>query len=256
MALFSFLKSTILSKVVMAVTGFIIVMYVVVHMIGNLQIYMGREVFNQYAYFLKSTGELLWIFRGVLLLSLILHIITSIRLYFLNKGARDVKYKVRHYLKAKLTARTMIWTGIAIFAFVTYHILHLTAGVTNPEHYNSHEYYETNAVFVEEETTEFADFGFDPLEEGQILKERHDVYYMVVMGFRNPLISLAYIVGVIIVGFHLSHAMQSMFQSVGVSGPRFSPFMLSFSRTLAVLIVLGYISIPVTVMLGLVGGCV
>ena len=136
MALFNYLKSTILSKVVMAVTGVIIVMFILGHTMGNMQIYLGQETFNNYAHTLQSLGKALWAIRAVLLLSIIFHIITSVRLKLLNLKAKPQKYYVKSYVKAKLTSRTMIWTGVMIAAFITYHILHFTVGTFGSENYS------------------------------------------------------------------------------------------------------------------------
>lgn len=136
MGVLSFLKSTILSKVVMALTGLILVLFIIGHTVGNLQIFMGAEVFNKYAAFLQGLGELLWAIRGGLLIALALHIFTSIRLKMLNNGAKPQGYKVKRYIKSSLGGRTMIWTGLMIFAFLVYHILHFTTGHMQPEHFH------------------------------------------------------------------------------------------------------------------------
>ena len=230
MGLFSYLKSTILSKIIMAFTGVLLVLYICFHTLGNMQVYIGREALNRYADLLQSLGELLWIFRIVMLVALILHVLTSLRLKFLNLSTRPVEYKFRKYLKAKLTSRTMIWTGLAIFAFILYHILHFTMGVADPTNFGHPEFYGPSNLFM-----------------------RHDVYFMLIKGFRQPVISIVYIVGVTIVGFHLSHSIQSMFQTLGFNGPRFTPFIINASNALATIIALCLISIPITVLLGLVG---
>ncbi len=256
MAVLSYLKSTILSKVVMAATGIILLLFIVGHMLGNMQVFLGAETFNHYAQFLQGLGEFLWIIRLVLIFSLILHIITSVYLNFLNNAAKPIKYQVKRYVSAKLTSRTMIWTGIMIFAFLSYHLLHFTMGVTNPEDYNYHEYYEGNSFVVEDDAQGAAleNIENSGKEKQEVISERHDVYKMVVLGFRNPYISLAYIVGVVLLGFHLSHAIQSAFQTLGVTGQKFTPRMVTASIWFSVIIVILYISIPISIFLGLVGG--
>ncbi|MFN3306680.1 MAG: succinate dehydrogenase cytochrome b subunit, partial [Candidatus Kapaibacteriota bacterium] len=183
MSLFGYFRSTILSKVVMAITGAILVLYVIVHTAGNMLIYLGRDALNSYSAFLHSLGPILWIIRVVLILSAILHIITSIKLKFENWAAKPNKYAVKNYLKSKLSSRTMIWTGIMILCFVVYHLLHFTFRTTNPQHYYPEFYQPHNAV-------------------SSVIIERFDVYRMVVLGFQNPIISIVYIVGVVLVGFH------------------------------------------------------
>lgn len=235
MGLFGYLRSSIISKVVMAITGAILVLYVIVHTAGNMLIFFGRDTLNSYSEFLHSLGPILWIIRAVLIISAVLHIITSIKLKFENWGAKPTKYAVKNYLKAKLSSRTMIWTGIMIFAFILYHLLHFTFRVTNPQHYYPEFYQPNNAI-------------------SSILLERFDVYKMVILGFKNPLISIIYIVGVILVGFHLDHAIQSMFQTLGYNQKTYFSSIQKGSTTLAIVIVLCLISIPISVLLGIVGG--
>ncbi len=267
MGLLSYLKSTILSKWVMAVTGVILVGFILGHTAGNMQVYMGKEAFNGYAAFLQGLGEVLWIIRGVLFLSLVLHVITSIRLKMLNNAAKPVAYQYKSYLKAKLTSRTMIWTGLMIFAFLTYHILHFTAGVTNPDEYNHHEVVvkETSAIAIDTKGQQVPPMFKTEVVNGTtyVIQEdaknantRHDVYKMVVLGFRNPIASLAYILGVILLGFHLSHAIQSMFQTIGMNHPKYSPMFDKAGMALSVVVVLCLISIPITILTGLVGGSI
>lgn len=257
MGLLAYLKSTILSKVVMAVTGVILVLFLTGHMIGNLQIFIGKETFNTYAQFLQGLGELLWVIRGVLILSILLHILTSVYLTFLNNSARPVNYKFRKYIKAKLSSRTMIWTGIMISCFLIYHLMHFTIGTADPEIYGHKEYYEKNTEYVVEDPNGsiIADGEkFSEAEGYEILFERHDVYYMVIKGFQKPLAVIFYIIGMIILGFHLNHAIQSMFQTLGIGGPKFTAAMIKISTILSILIALGYIAIPISIISGIVGG--
>ncbi len=230
MGVLSFLKSTILSKVVMALTGLILVLFIVGHTIGNLQIFLGAEVFNTYAAFLQGLGELLWAIRGGLLIALALHIFTSIRLKMLNNGAKPQAYKVKKYVKSTLGGRTMIWTGLMIFAFLVYHILHFTSGVVQPEYFHFVENYGPNGMF-----------------------ERHDVFAMVIKGFQEPLVSGFYILGVILLGFHLSHAVQSMFQTLGLNNPKYFGTIEKASVAFGAIIALALISIPVSILLGFGG---
>ena len=255
MLLFSYLKSTILSKVVMAVTGVLLVLFLLGHGIGNMQVFLGKEVYNNYAHFLQSLGELLWVIRAVLLLSLIFHIITSVRLKFYNNSAKPVKYRIKRYMKAKLTSRTMIWTGIMVFAFLVYHLLHLTLGVTNPDHFDYNEYYAVKAYSIADDATrnQVIESGQISIQAQPVVYERHDVYKMVILGFRDPWISLAYIIGVILLGFHLNHAIQSMFQTLGLNHTTYNGFFRKLGPVLSTILVLCYISIPITIFLGLVG---
>ncbi len=231
MAIFDFLKSSILSKVVMAATGVVLVLYIVGHMAGNLLVYSGPDAINAYAEFLHSTGKILWIVRIILATCFVLHVITSIRLYFLNRSTKPQKYKVFSPVKSTLASRTMIYGGITVFAFLLYHLAHFTIGSADPSIFGHIDKYGPGELF-----------------------ERHDAYYMIIMGFKSIPVSIFYIVAVIFLGFHLSHGIQSMFQTLGISGPNFTPTMIKFSNWFSVMIVIGYISIPITIMLGILGG--
>lgn len=256
MAVFNYLRSTILSKVVMAATGIILMLFIVGHLAGNLQVFLGKDTFNHYAQMLQSLGEFLWIIRSVLLVSLLLHIITSVYLNAVNNAAKPIKYQVKSYVKAKVNSRTMIWTGIMIAAFLTYHLLHLTAGVTNPDHYANHVFYPTKSYYSEEgkNAEQLNSLSAEAESLAPIVNERHDVYKMVVLGFREPLISIAYVIGVVLLGFHLSHAIQSAFQTLGVTGPKFTPALVKVSVGLSIIITILYASIPLSILTGLVGG--
>ncbi len=272
MALFDYLKSTILSKVVMAVTGIILVLFLIGHSIGNLQVYIGRETFNAYAHFLQGLGELLWLIRIVLFLALIFHIITSIRLKFLNLSAKPDKYAVKKYLKANFSGRTMIWSGIVIFLFLVLHLGHFTTGTFDYENFSKNpknlEYYSKDVVVVEKADLEEAQQ--ENLNEGKSILElegvkyskeddlvlfaRPDAYSMVIKGFRQPFFAISYIILVIIIGFHLSHAIQSSPQTLGINHPKYNNFLRKLGPWLSTILVLCYISIPITIFLGLVGG--
>jgi len=262
MILFSYLKSTILSKVVMAVTGIIIVLFLLGHALGNMQVFIGKETFNAYAHFLQGLGDVLWIIRIVLILVLILHIISSIRLKYLNWESKG-RYQLRKYVKATYTGRTMIWTGIMIFAFILYHILHFTSGVIQPENFskNNPEYY-TNEVSVFEKNSDENE-GLKTLnyegkelqqEDDLVLFQRPDAYSMVVKDFQNPLIAIIYIIAMILLGFHLNHAIQSAFQTLGLNHPKYNGFFRACGPVVSTIIALCFISIPISIWLGLVGG--
>ncbi len=263
----SYLKSLILSKWVMALTGIVLVGFLLGHTIGNLQIFMGSDTFNHYAAFLQGLGEILWIMRIVLILSVVLHIITSIKLKLGNNAAKPVAYKYKSYLTAKLTSRNMIWTGLMILAFLVYHLLHFTVGSVHSEYYNFHE------PVVMEKTALAGDTHGMPLppeiktttqkgvtyaiqEEVKVAETRHDVYKMVVTSFREPLISICYIIGVILLAFHLTHAIQSAFQTLGLNHPRYFGHIVTGSNVISILIAIGLISIPLSILTGIVGGAV
>jgi succinate dehydrogenase / fumarate reductase cytochrome b subunit len=239
----------------MAITGVFLLVFITGHAVGNLQIFMGKEALNTYAAFLQSLGEILWAERIVLFLALVLHIITSVYLKLYNNNARPDKYIVKSYVKAKLNSRTMIWTGIMIGAFVIYHLLHFTIGTIQPENFHYNEMYTKNAYSVGYSLNQsVANPGDIDINMDKVLYERHDVYKMVIMGFRNPYISIFYIIAVILLGFHLSHAMQSFFQTLGMAGPRFTPFIQKVSIWYGVFLSLAFLVVPLAILLGLIGG--
>jgi len=214
----SFWHSTTGKKIVMAVTGAILFLFVIGHMLGNLQVFEGPAKINAYGHFLHSLGEILWAERIGLLAAVVLHITATVQLALRNKKARPVGYSRREAINSSYAARTMYWSGPIVLAFVIFHLLHLTAGMIAP-----------GAAFIE-----------------------GDVYHNVVSGFQVWWVSVWYIFAVSLLGVHLSHGIWSMFQSVGINHPRFTPLMKTAAVWIAVIIVLGYISIPISVLLGLV----
>lgn len=243
MSKFNPFNSVIFNKVVMAATGFILVMFLLGHCLGNMQVFLGREVFNAYAHFLQvSSGELIWMVRIVMLISVVLHVYTSLKLKFINLAAKPEGYTVKRYIKSTIYSRTMIYTGIVIFLFATYHLLHFTIGVTNPEYKQYVENYgpSVNNPFLEAH-------GLAEQSTGGMF-ERHDAFKMVIVGFSNTWVSIFYIFAVIMLGFHLSHAIQSMFQTLGLSGPKLSPKLISLSKIIGLVLALGFASVPVAVL--------
>jgi len=218
-AAISLYSSSIGKKVVMAVTGFIIFGFVTVHMLGNLQIFAGPETLNGYAAFLKGLGSLLWIFRGVMLLAIVLHIVSSTQLTLQSMAARPQGYAVQRYRETTYAARTMRWGGPILGLFIIYHLLHLTVGTLHP----------TAANF-----------------------SGTDVYNNVVLGFQVPLVAGIYIAAVLLLGLHLYHGVWSMFQSLGISHWRFDKWRRVLAVVFAVAITLGNISIPIAVLAGVI----
>ena len=212
----AFYRTAVGKKAVMAATGVVLVLFLVGHLLGNLQIFLGPERINRYAAFLKSTGELLWIVRGVMLLAVLLHIVTAALLVLANWRARPVGYAVKKDQETTYAARTMIVSGPLILLYVVYHLLMFTFLKTPPG-----------------------------------LSET-DVYSNVVQAFQVPLISGVYIVAMVALGFHLWHGLWSMLQSLGLSHPAYNRARKVVAAVVAVLIAAGYISIPVSVLLGIV----
>jgi succinate dehydrogenase / fumarate reductase cytochrome b subunit len=214
----TFWQSTNGKKVVMAVTGVIMFGFVIGHMLGNLQMYEAPEHINAYGHFLHNLGELLWLERGLMLLAIALHIIATIQLALRSKAARPVGYSRRQAINSSYASRTMYWSGPIVLAFIIFHLLQFTAGYLHPQ-----------AQFI-----------------------AGDVYGNVVSGFQVWWVSAWYIFAVCLLGLHLSHGLWSMFQSVGLAHPRLTPYLRTAARAVAILIVLGYISIPISVLLGFI----
>jgi succinate dehydrogenase / fumarate reductase cytochrome b subunit len=218
-----FTRTSIGRKIFMAISGLILFGFVVGHMIGNLQIFLGQEQLNAYAQALKDLPVLTYTVRTVLLVLLIVHVWLAVRLYLENRASRPVGYVYEDTVQASLASRTMIWTGLGVFLYVVYHLLHFTFIVTNPQY---------------EHLVDAAG--------------RHDVYSMVVLSFQNYLISAVYIVALFLVTYHLSHALFSLFQTLGLNNPRIQPALKRTCTTIAVVIFIGYASIPVAVLLNIV----
>ena len=219
-----FYAAPIGKKAVMALTGAFLFGYVVAHLIGNLQIFSpDREQINHYAAFLHDPHNaiLLWTARLILLAAVILHIVASTQLWSLNRAARPASYRKKTDVPTSYAARTMKWSGPIIAAFVVFHILHLTVG------------------------------GVLPLREVNGNVATPDVRYNVISGFQNYAVSGFYILAMILLCMHLYHGLWSMFQSLGISHPRYTPKLKKASAAVAILIAIGNCSIPIAVMAGL-----
>ena len=217
-----FYEAPIGKKVVMAVTGVILFGYVVGHLLGNLQIYSADlDQLNRYAAFLHdpSRASLLWGVRIVLLLAVAIHIVASLQLWKLKRAARPIGYVKKDDVPSAYAARTMMWSGPIIAAFVVFHILHLTVG------------------------------SVLPLQE--LGPNQPNVRANVIAGFQHPAVAGFYVVAVLMLCLHLYHGLWSMFQSVGLSHPRYTPGLKRFAAICAILIAAGNISIPIAVMTGL-----
>ena len=226
--IFGFLQTSIGRKWVVALTGIFLIFFVIVHMAGNLQMFSPTsEAINRYAFLLKSNPLVLWGFRLALLTSAVLHIWAALSLARENRAAKPVNYAVkgrRTRLGVTLASVTMVISGTVILGFVIFHLLHFTAQVVD------RSYREMEAVV-----------------DG---KTMHDVHRMVVAGFSKPLISGFYILAMGLLFFHLRHGAASVFQTIGIRDRTLSKFIQSASWVLAVILFLGFSSIPVAVLLG------
>jgi len=210
-----FYESTIGKKAIMAVTGLILFGFLIAHMLGNLQIFLGAEVMDHYAETLHGNPALLWTVRIVLLISVLLHIWASVQLSMIKREARPTAYVKRFNVSSSWASRSMMLSGPVVAAFVIFHLLHLTTGTIHPQ--------------------------FVPLH----------AYENLVNGFLIPF-ALAYIVAMVLVGFHLSHGIWSLFQSLGLSHPRYTPLIKKFAAIFSWVLIAGFLSVPIAVLTGLV----
>jgi succinate dehydrogenase / fumarate reductase cytochrome b subunit len=207
----------------MALTGLALLLFVLIHLLGNLQIYLGPDAINAYAKKLASLGGILWVMRGGLLAIFALHVASAIRLTLRNRAARPVRYDTQQALEAGIASRTLIYSGFVVMAFLIYHILHFTIGTTDP------------SIMV---------------DDGH---GHRDVYSMVILGFQNTPVAIAYIVAMVLLGFHLHHAIASLAQTLGLSHPGYRTTMARVGPVLAFLIAAGNLSIPLAVLSGFLG---
>lgn len=229
--------STLAAKYWMAVTGFLLVGFVIVHMVGNLQIFAGPDKINAYAKMLKDLGPLLWVARGVLLAVFLLHIYLALTLSKRNRAARPSKYVYQRTLKASPASRYMLLTGLVILAFVIFHLAHYTLGLVQQ-------------ITVVDAAGQAKTVSLLDLHDE---KGRHDVYAMLLFGFRQWPIVVAYLVAQIILVLHLYHGASSMFQSLGINHPRYNWLLHRVGLAVAVLIGAGNLAMPLAVFFGLVG---
>ncbi len=214
-------RTSIGGKAVVALTGLLLVGFVLAHVAGNLLIFLGQDALNGYAKKLTDMPVVLWSARAGLLAVLVVHMVTAARLVYQNHHARPVSYAVKNTVQASIPSRTMLLSGLLMLAFIIYHLLHFTVGVTHPDHFH--------------------------LIDSQ---GRHDVYSMVILGFQDPRVAVAYIVAMVLLGVHLSHGIPSLFQSLGIDHPTFTPCIHLYGPLVALVIVVGFIAIPVSVWLG------
>jgi succinate dehydrogenase / fumarate reductase, cytochrome b subunit len=214
----SFLGSTIGKKIVMASTGIVLFGFVLAHMVGNLQLYLGSEALDQYAVFLREFlhGGGLWIARAVLLACAVLHVWAAASLTLADRAARPVRYREWEPRESTWASRTMRWSGVVLLVFIVYHLLDLTFGVVNPA-----------------------------FEEGRI-------YHNVVASFRSVPVSLFYIVAMLLLWSHLRHGVWSMLRTLGLSHPRYEALAQRLAGAFATIVVVGNVSFPLAVLFGVV----
>lgn len=229
----TYLGSTVGSKVVVALTGLGLTGFVIVHMVGNLKIFNGPDAINGYAYFLKhELGAFLWAARLGLLALFVGHVVLALKLKARSAAARPVGYVAHRTAQASIASRTMLWTGIVILLFLLLHLAHYTFG------------YVHEAVGPDGQAVNYLDL--------RDAKGQHDVYSMTVAGFTTPWLSITYLVCQVLIGVHLSHGIQSTFQTLGLKGTRFAPAWVWLGYTVAGLVVVGNCAIVVAVWTGVI----
>ncbi len=212
-----YVRSSIGAKHVMAVTGLLLLLFAIVHMIGHLQMFGGRDVYNRYAHFLQSLWEVKWPIRAGLLGLLVVHMIVAIGLTAKNRAARPVPYVMYKPVTSSAAGRAMAFTGLALFAFLAFHILHFTVKNVQPFH----------AVDAE---------------------NRFDAYGMFVYGFQQLWVYLVYLAGMALLALHLGHGAASWLQSLGFRHPKYQYDKLGLP--IAGVLFVGYMVPPTAVLLG------
>lgn len=210
----SFYSTTIGKKAVMAVTGVVMAGFVLIHMIGNLQVFASAERMNAYAAFLKATPALLWGTRVVVGLAALVHAFTALQLIIRGLASRPARYARKRALAATWASRTMLLTGPLLACYVVYHLLHLTLGTVHPQ--------------------------FD----------HQDVYRNVVVAFSRPEVALPYISALLLLLLHLKHGVWSLFQTLGLNSPRYDRALRALALLAALAIAGGFIAVPAAVLAG------
>ena len=217
LAMRSFFQNTVGKKVTMALSGLVLLSFLVIHMLGNLQIFSGADRINAYSELLHRSPLVLWLARIVLLLSILIHVIGAVQTFWQNWIGRSQRYTVHRFQESTFMARTMIWSGGLIALYVIYHLLHLTVGSAHPS-------------FVE-----------------------GDVYHNVSVAFANQTTSIIYIALMVVLGLHLLHGAFSLFQTLGINHPRINGVRNSVAKISSVILVIGFAIVPISILLGWVG---
>ena len=218
-------KTTIFQKWVMAVTGILLVGFLVGHVSGNMLIFLVSDAMNGYAEGLRELlhGTGLIAARLGLIVIFILHIWSGVKLARLNRASKGPKNSKTVSDSSSMASRTMIYSGFLILFYVIYHLAHFTNGMVH---------------------TEFFAYT-DSLG-------RHDVYRMVVESFQQPVITITYVIAMIVTGFHLNHAISSAFQTLGISHPRYTPIIRMIGPLVGMLLVIAFSTVPIAIIAGLV----
>ena len=219
-------RSTIGKKAIMAVTGLLLVGFVIGHMAGNLQVFLGPAKMNAYASFLKSLGEFLWLARLILFVALVLHVLMAWQLTQLKRRARPVGYTTRDPQVSTVASRTMRWGGLLLLAFIVFHILHFTTGTVFP-------------------SASSPDASYPAFSHT-------NVYGNIISAFRTPWVVAFYVVAMLFLMLHLFHGAWSSVRTLGLSKPSRHPLHRRVATAIALVVWLGFSVIPVAVFLGVI----
>lgn len=216
-------------KTVVAATGIMLSLFLVAHMSGNLLMFVGPDAINAYGEGLRHLARVgdfplgLWLARSGLLVLFALHVVLAVQVTRQNRAARPIAYEYNNTVQASLASRTMIYSGLLLFFFLLYHLLHFTIGTTHPQHFQARDYL-----------------------------MRHDVYTMVILGFREPAILVSYVLAMVMLGFHLYHGASSLFQTLGWVKAGSYGFLQKLGAGFTVLLVAGFLSVPVSILLKII----
>jgi succinate dehydrogenase / fumarate reductase cytochrome b subunit len=221
----AFYRSTVGKKIIMGVTGLIGIGFVILHMAGNLQAFIGQDKLNSYGAMLHGPlAEVTWLLRIVLIVAVVLHVLMAYQLTQISKAARPIGYKSRESQVATLASRTMKWGGVLLLVFIVFHILHFTTETIDPG-------------------------GWRGMTDGQ---GHRDVYGNIIASFRIWWVALFYIVSMLALGLHLYHGAWSSVRSLGYAKPSPNPLHRRIALAIAAIVWLGFTLIPVGVIAGFI----
>lgn len=215
----NFFRSSVGCKMTMALTGLMLVGFLIAHLSGNLLVFKGPEAINTYAKTLRDYIEVLWVLRLGLIAAFLLHIYSAIRLTALNRKTAQYQYKVKNYKRSSFVARSMMLSGLVLLSFALYHLAHLTFRLTHPE---------------------FETLG------------HYDVYTMLILSFKSPLLTFFYSLSICLLMAHLVHGLQSFWRTLGLRHPKYNHYLNRGSVLLGVILGCGFLSIPVSVFFELI----
>ncbi len=217
----SLLTSSVGRKVLMAVSGFFLLMFIVAHLAGNSTIFIGSDWINAYATHLHELGPFVWAFRAFMLAMLLIHMVFGVILTLENWGANPGKYAVTKRLKVTFSSRTMIWTGLLLLSFIVYHLLQFTLHIT------------PDIVLAADEVGRF------------------DVFTMVVSSLRVMAIAVIYIFAMVVLFLHTQHGIQSFLQTLGLSNDNLQPRYTLAGKLISAVFLVGFGAIPVLILTGI-----